>query len=74
MEIESLQGILQKEEFVSARLKAALALEEERKKKSKIKVTELKARMTKSISEAMTWAVEEFKASFEMRNLNVEFG
>ncbi|KAG1362673.1 hypothetical protein COCNU_10G008920 [Cocos nucifera] len=30
--------------------------------------------MAKSISKAMTQAVEEFKTSPEMRNLNVEFG
>ncbi|EHA8588422.1 hypothetical protein COCNU_scaffold005100G000010 [Cocos nucifera] len=60
--IGSLQSVLRKEEFISVRLKAALALEEERKKKVEIKVVELEARMVKSISEAMTWAMEEFKA------------
>ncbi|EHA8587114.1 hypothetical protein COCNU_scaffold001452G000020 [Cocos nucifera] len=68
VEIRSLQGALRKEEFISAKLKAALALEEERKKEG-----ELEARMAKSISEAMIRAVEEFKSSFEMRNLNFEF-
>ncbi|EHA8587113.1 hypothetical protein COCNU_scaffold001452G000010 [Cocos nucifera] len=69
VEIRSLQGALRKEEFISTKLKAALALEEERKKEG-----ELEARMAKSILEAMIRAVEEFKASFEMRNLNFEFG
>ncbi|EHA8587438.1 hypothetical protein COCNU_scaffold002235G000020 [Cocos nucifera] len=73
LKIRSLQGALKKE-FVSIELKAALALEEERKKEAEIKVTELEARMAKSISEVMIQAVEEFKASSEMRNLNVEFG
>ncbi|KAG1360728.1 hypothetical protein COCNU_09G001910 [Cocos nucifera] len=74
VEIGSLQGALRKEEFISARLKAALALEEERKKEAENKITELEARMAGSISEVMTRAMEEFKASFEMRNLNVKFG
>ncbi|KAG1370929.1 hypothetical protein COCNU_16G000230 [Cocos nucifera] len=72
-DIESLQGALPKKEFVSTRLKAALALEEERRKEAENKVAELKARMAKSISKAMTQAMKEFKTSSEMRNLNVEF-
>ncbi|EHA8586783.1 hypothetical protein COCNU_scaffold000934G000020 [Cocos nucifera] len=68
------RGALRKVEFISVGLKAALALEEERKKEAEIKVTKLKAWMAKSISEAMIQAVEEFKASSKMRNLNVEFG
>ncbi|EHA8588255.1 hypothetical protein COCNU_scaffold004562G000010 [Cocos nucifera] len=54
-------------------LKTALALEEERKKEADNKVTKLEARMVKSILEVMTQAMEELKASFEMRNLNVKF-
>ncbi|KAG1366975.1 hypothetical protein COCNU_13G007650 [Cocos nucifera] len=38
------------------------------------KVAELEARMAKSISKVMTQSMEKFKASSEMRNLNVEFG
>ncbi|EHA8588573.1 hypothetical protein COCNU_scaffold005839G000010 [Cocos nucifera] len=72
--IRSLQGTLRKEEFISARLKAALALEEERKKEAKIKVIELEAQMAKSFLKMMIQAMEEFKASSKMRNLNVEFG
>ena len=60
VKIRSLQGALRKEEFISARLKTLLALEEERKKEVEIKVIELKARMAKSISEVMIRAVEEF--------------
>ncbi|EHA8588113.1 hypothetical protein COCNU_scaffold004134G000020 [Cocos nucifera] len=73
VKIESLQGALRKE-FISVGLKAALALEEERKKEAEIKVIELEARMAKSISKVMIWTVEEFKASSEMRNPNVKFG
>ncbi|EHA8587060.1 hypothetical protein COCNU_scaffold001348G000010 [Cocos nucifera] len=73
-ETGSLQGSLRKEEFISTRLKAALALKEERKKEAKIKVVELEAWMVKTISEVMIRAMEEFKASFKMRNLNVGFG
>ncbi|EHA8587464.1 hypothetical protein COCNU_scaffold002268G000010 [Cocos nucifera] len=69
-----LKGALRKEEFILTRLKAALALEEERRKEAENKVAELEARMAKSVLEAMTWAIEEFKASFKMRNLNVKFG
>ncbi|EHA8586350.1 hypothetical protein COCNU_scaffold000196G000020 [Cocos nucifera] len=72
--IGSLQSVLRKEEFVSTRFKAALALEEERKKEAEIKVIELEARMAKSISEVMIQTVEQFKTSSKMRNLNVEFG
>ncbi|EHA8586635.1 hypothetical protein COCNU_scaffold000648G000010 [Cocos nucifera] len=68
------EGVLKKKEFVLAELKAALALEEERKKEAEIKVIELEARMAKSISEVMIRAVEEFKTSFKMMKLNVEFG
>ncbi|EHA8586541.1 hypothetical protein COCNU_scaffold000512G000040 [Cocos nucifera] len=72
-EIKSLQGALRKEEFISARLKAALALEEERKKEAEIKVIKLEARMVKTISKVMIQAMKEFKASSKIRNLNVEF-
>ncbi|EHA8586779.1 hypothetical protein COCNU_scaffold000927G000010 [Cocos nucifera] len=54
VDIESLQDVLHKKEFTSAELKAALALEEERRKEAKNRVTELETQMTKSISEAMT--------------------
>ncbi|EHA8586413.1 hypothetical protein COCNU_scaffold000335G000010 [Cocos nucifera] len=74
LEVEAEKGVLRKEEFVSTKLKAALTLEEERKKEAKIKVAELKAQMANSISEAMIWAMKEFKASSKMRNLNVKFG
>ncbi|KAG1330982.1 hypothetical protein COCNU_02G009500 [Cocos nucifera] len=66
--------MLQKEEFILTGLKAVLALKEERKKEVKNKVAQLKAQMVKSISKVMTRAMEEFKASSKMRNLNVEFG
>ncbi|EHA8588032.1 hypothetical protein COCNU_scaffold003949G000010 [Cocos nucifera] len=71
--IESFQGVLRKEEFISVGVKATLALEVERKKEVENKVAELEARMAKLVLEVMTQAVEEFTASFETRNLNVEF-
>ena len=49
-------------------------MEEERRKKSKNRIAKLETQMAKSISEAMTQAMEEFKASFKMRNLNIKFG
>ncbi|EHA8588940.1 hypothetical protein COCNU_scaffold007375G000010 [Cocos nucifera] len=72
-EVVSLQDALRKEEFSSTELQAMLALEEERRNEAKIKVIDLEARMVKLISEAMTRIVEEFKASSEMRNLNIAF-
>ncbi|EHA8588727.1 hypothetical protein COCNU_scaffold006501G000010 [Cocos nucifera] len=73
-DIESLQDALREEEFASDGLKAALALEEERRKEVENRIVELKIQMAKSISEAMTRAMEVFKTSPEMQNLNVEFG
>ncbi|EHA8587566.1 hypothetical protein COCNU_scaffold002602G000010 [Cocos nucifera] len=74
VKIRSLWGALRKEEFISIKYKTALALKKERKKEAEIKVVEMQARMAKSISEVMIQAMEEFKASFEMRNLNIKFG
>ncbi|EHA8588358.1 hypothetical protein COCNU_scaffold004870G000010 [Cocos nucifera] len=71
--IESLQGTFHKEEFISVGLKAALALEEERNKEAKNRIAKLEIQMAKSILEPMTRAVEEFKASSEMKNLSIEF-
>ncbi|EHA8590675.1 hypothetical protein COCNU_scaffold022151G000010 [Cocos nucifera] len=51
-ENENLRRALQKEELISTGLNAALALEEEKKKEADIKVTELKVKMSRSISEA----------------------
>ncbi|EHA8586494.1 hypothetical protein COCNU_scaffold000446G000020 [Cocos nucifera] len=73
-DIESLQDVLHEKEFTSARLKATLALEEERRKEAENRVTELEIQMVKSISEAMTQTMVEFKTSLDMRNLNVDFG
>ncbi|KAG1328010.1 hypothetical protein COCNU_01G019440 [Cocos nucifera] len=74
VDIRSLQNALHKEEFTSAGLKVALALEEERRKESKKRVTKLETQMAKLILEVMTQTMEEFKTSSEIRNLNVEFG
>ncbi|EHA8587749.1 hypothetical protein COCNU_scaffold003121G000010 [Cocos nucifera] len=70
---ENLRGVLRKEELISIRLKAAFALEEEKKKEVEIKVIELEVKMSKSISEVAARAMEEFKASFKMKDLNIAF-
>ena len=49
------------------------ALEEERKK-AEAEVSELKEQIPILVSEAWAQAVEEFKTSFEMRDLNIQFG
>ncbi|EHA8586560.1 hypothetical protein COCNU_scaffold000525G000080 [Cocos nucifera] len=72
-EVEILQGVLQKEEFILAELKAALALEE-RRKEAKGKAIKLEAREVKSVLEVVAHIVEEFKASFKIKKLNVAFG
>ncbi|KAG1354958.1 hypothetical protein COCNU_07G010700 [Cocos nucifera] len=74
MENDSLQGALQKEELVLIGLKVALALKEKKKKEAEIKIAELKVRMSKSILEVAAQAMEEFKASFEITDLNIAFG
>ena len=51
VENKNLQGALRKKELISVGLKAALTLEEEKKKEAKIKVIELKVKISKSISE-----------------------
>ncbi|KAG1363918.1 hypothetical protein COCNU_11G007450 [Cocos nucifera] len=70
---ESLRSTLQKEEFVSIGLKTALTLEEEKKKEAKLKVVELEVQLAKSVSEVAAQAIEEFKTSFEMKDLNIAF-
>ncbi|KAG1347995.1 hypothetical protein COCNU_06G018240 [Cocos nucifera] len=64
---------LKKEEQTLVGLKAALALEEERRKKVEADITELKEQVSRQISEAKVQAVEEFKFSSEMRDSNVKF-
>ncbi|KAG1365731.1 hypothetical protein COCNU_12G007310 [Cocos nucifera] len=73
-ENENLCRVLRKEELISTGLKIALALEEEKKKEVEIKVPELEVKMSKSISKAGAQAVEEFKASSKMKDLNIAFG
>ncbi|EHA8586850.1 hypothetical protein COCNU_scaffold001055G000010 [Cocos nucifera] len=70
---ESLCSALRKGEFISAGLKIVLALEEEEKKEAKVKVAELEAQISKSILEAVARAMEEFKTSFEIKDLNIAF-
>ncbi|EHA8587413.1 hypothetical protein COCNU_scaffold002139G000010 [Cocos nucifera] len=74
VENESLQGALQNEELISIGLKATLILEEEKKKEAEIKVVELDVRTSKLILEVAAQAMEEFKISFEMKDLNIAFG
>ncbi|EHA8589313.1 hypothetical protein COCNU_scaffold009116G000010 [Cocos nucifera] len=62
VENDNLREVLQKEGLVLTELKAALALEEEKKKEAKIKITKLEVKMSKSISEAAARAIKEFKA------------
>ncbi|EHA8586990.1 hypothetical protein COCNU_scaffold001259G000090 [Cocos nucifera] len=71
--VEGLQEVLRKKELTSVGLKAALALEEERRKKAEAKIAELKDQTSRQISEAMIQMVEEFKVFYEMRDLNVAF-
>ena len=73
VENESLCSTLRKEEFISVGLKAALALEEEEKKEARLKVTELEAQLAKSVLEAVAQAIEEFKTSLKMKDLNITF-
>ncbi|EHA8586322.1 hypothetical protein COCNU_scaffold000185G000010 [Cocos nucifera] len=71
---ESLHSALRKEEFISTELKVALALKKERRQEAKGRITGLEAQMSKLISEVAARAMEEFKASFEMKDLNIAFG
>ncbi|KAG1338312.1 hypothetical protein COCNU_04G006180 [Cocos nucifera] len=70
---KNLWGALRKEELISTGLKAALTLEEE-KKEAKIKVVKLEGKISKPISEVVAQAMEEFKASSKMKDLNIAFG
>ncbi|EHA8587844.1 hypothetical protein COCNU_scaffold003376G000010 [Cocos nucifera] len=74
VENEDLLGALQREELVLIELKAALILEEEKKKEAEIKVTKLEAQMLKFALKAIARVVEEFKTSSEMKDLNIAFG
>ncbi|EHA8588084.1 hypothetical protein COCNU_scaffold004067G000020 [Cocos nucifera] len=73
VENEDLQGVIWREEFISTRLKATLILEEEEKKKAKIRVIELEAQMSKYTLDTAAQAMEEFKASSEIKDLNIAF-
>ncbi|EHA8586894.1 hypothetical protein COCNU_scaffold001126G000040 [Cocos nucifera] len=74
VENENLWRALSKEELISTGLKAALALEEEKKKEAEIKIAKLEIRMLKFVLEKAARAMEEFKASSEMKDLNITFG
>ena len=71
VEVTSLQEVLQKEEQTSMDLKAAL---EEERRKAEAEVSKLKEQILILVSEARAQAVEEFKTSSEMRDLNIKFG
>ena len=68
-EVTSLQEALQKEKQTSADLKAAL---EEERRKVETEVSKLKEQISTLVSEARAQAVEEFKTSSEMRDLNIK--
>ncbi|EHA8589058.1 hypothetical protein COCNU_scaffold007842G000010 [Cocos nucifera] len=70
---ESLHSALRKKEFISIGLKVVLALEEKRRQEAEGRVASLEAQMSKSISEVAAQAMEEFKISLEMKNLNIAF-
>ncbi|KAG1348011.1 hypothetical protein COCNU_06G018400 [Cocos nucifera] len=74
VKVEGLQEALRKGKLTSMGLKATLALEEERRKKTEVKVSELKNQTSKQISKAKIQAVEEFKIFSKMRDLNIAFG
>ena len=69
-EVASLQEALLKEEQTSTDLKATL---EEERRKAEAEVSKLKEQIPTLVSEARAQAVEEFKTSFEMRDLNIKF-
>ena len=70
-EVTSLQKVLQKEEQTLTDLKTAL---EEERRKAEAEASKLKEQILTLVSEARAQAVEEFKTSSEMRNLNIKFG
>ena len=78
IEVLGLQEVLEKEGQTSSDLRTAL--EEERKKAEgevselKVQVFELKVQIPSLISKVGARAVEEFKASSEMEDLQVQFG
>ncbi|EHA8587210.1 hypothetical protein COCNU_scaffold001580G000010 [Cocos nucifera] len=72
--IEVLQEALHKEKETSVELKATLNLKEEQRKKVEAKTIELKEQILRQVSEALVRAIEEFKVSSKMKDLNVKFG
>ena len=49
-------------------------MEEERRKKAEVKITELKDQISRQISKMKIQAVKEFKVSSKMMDLNIAFG
>ncbi|EHA8588285.1 hypothetical protein COCNU_scaffold004624G000010 [Cocos nucifera] len=74
VKVEDLWKNLRKGELTSVDLQATLALEEERRKKAEARVGKLKDQASKQILKAKIQAVEQFKISSEIRDLNVAFG
>ncbi|EHA8588638.1 hypothetical protein COCNU_scaffold006084G000010 [Cocos nucifera] len=72
VENENLRGALQKEKLISIGLKTALTLEEE-KKEAEIKFVKLEVKILKSVLKVAAQAMEEFKASSKMKDLNIAF-
>ena len=57
----------------SEELRRTFGLEEERRTRAEAKTTELKKQISRQVLEATVRLIEEFKISFEMRDLNVKF-
>ena len=74
IEVEVLQEALRKKKKTSMELKAALDSEEKWRKRVEVKTAKLKEHISTQISEAATQAIEKFKISSKMRDLNVKFG
>ena len=73
VEVGLLQEALWKGELILAWSQAALALEEERRKKAEVRIAKLKDETSRQILEAKVQVVEEFKISSEMMDLNIAF-
>ncbi|KAG1362587.1 hypothetical protein COCNU_10G008060 [Cocos nucifera] len=74
VEIKVLQEALCKEKVILMGLKTTLDLEEEQKKRDEVETAELKEQISMQISKAAAQAIEKFKISSKMRDLNAKFG
>ncbi|EHA8586717.1 hypothetical protein COCNU_scaffold000789G000020 [Cocos nucifera] len=72
VKVEGFQEVIRNVKLTSIGL-FTLALEEERRKRAEAKVAELKDQTSRLILEAKAQAVEEFKVSSKIRDMNVSF-